>query len=38
MLLLTGSEETGIFRLPGQTSRVQALKEQYDQGTNGCGQ
>lgn len=23
----------GIFRLPGQTSRVQALKDQYDQGS-----
>ena len=29
---LIGLEETGIFRLPGQTSRVQALKDQYDQG------
>lgn len=27
-----GSVEVGIFRLPGQTSRVQSLKDQYDQG------
>ena len=27
-----GLMETGIFRLPGQSSRVQALKELYDEG------
>lgn len=30
----TGLMETGIFRLPGQSSRVQALKEIYDQGVS----
>lgn len=28
-----GLEEIGIFRLPGQTSRIQSLKDQYDQGS-----
>eukprot|EP00731_Ephydatia_muelleri_P026688 Em0018g788a len=28
-----GLKEVGIFRLPGQSSRVQALKELYDQGS-----
>jgi hypothetical protein len=32
-ILENGIEETGIFRLPGQTSRVQSLKKLYD---NGC--
>ena len=27
-----GVEEIGIFRLPGQNSRVQALKDLYDNG------
>lgn len=27
-----GLKEVGIFRLPGQSRRVQALKELYDQG------
>lgn len=27
-----GLDEVGIFRLPGQTSRIQTLKEHYDQG------
>jgi len=30
-----GLNEIGIFRLPGQASRIQTLKEVYDQGT--CG-
>lgn len=28
-----GLREVGIFRLPGQSSRIQALKELYDQGS-----
>ena len=36
--IVTGLEEIGIFRLPGQTSRIQSLKDQYDQGwlTSTC--
>lgn len=30
--VLAGLKEVGIFRLPGQSRRVQALKELYDQG------
>lgn len=32
MSFTLGVEETGIFRLPGQNSRVQALKDLYDNG------
>lgn len=32
MSFTLGVEETGIFRLPGQNSRVQALKDLYDSG------
>ena len=31
--LLAGLHEVGIFRLPGQASRIQALKELYDSGS-----
>lgn len=30
---LAGLHEVGIFRLPGQASRIQALKELYDSGS-----
>lgn len=33
VLLLAGLHEVGIFRLPGQASRIQALKELYDSGS-----
>ena len=32
ILIHAGINETGIFRLPGQSSRVQALKDTYDCG------
>lgn len=32
MSFTLGVEEIGIFRLPGQSSRVQALKDLYDNG------
>ena len=35
--VFAGLKEVGIFRLPGQSRRVQALKELYDQGGRGLG-
>lgn len=32
MLIYVALKEVGIFRLPGQASRVQDLKDLYDQG------
>lgn len=32
-IILAGLHEVGIFRLPGQASRIQALKELYDSGS-----
>lgn len=31
--ILAGLQEVGIFRLPGQASRIQAMKEVYDSGS-----
>ncbi len=33
LFFLAGLHEVGIFRLPGQASRIQALKELYDSGS-----
>lgn len=33
MVYLAGLHEVGIFRLPGQASRIQTLKELYDSGS-----
>ena len=32
LVYLAGIREVGIFRLPGQASRIQALKDLYDSG------
>lgn len=33
VVVLAGLHEVGIFRLPGQASRIQALKDLYDSGS-----